>query len=436
MVYIPNSFDVMRLIASICCILSICSFIPSVWAAGDMAPDLKNGTFWKLPKAELFGKYFNGEVGSWVDQEKTQMRIAKPNIKIGDLSLGELLIHWENSAPQMMTIMMYNKGDNGAIGKSEFESRLERIKEALSFFTGVQPKEYRASRKEAVVKVNGWSWVWDQGAISLEINTSREGKEFEAEFIRMKVGPTEDSIARGDVSSRASKADIKQNVKKEGKRVVIQRIPMVDQGQKGYCVVATAARIFAYYGMDYVDQHELASLANTSANGGTSPEVMAENLKKIGTRFQIRVKVLDSMTDTRDFKNLLKAYNRAASKLKKPKIENEYDWNGFWNNANGEVLKLARAGSPSQVNKWLNAIKPYISAGVPVLWSVQLGLVPEPMRISQTRGGHLRLIIGFDEEKKTIIFSDSWGAAHTEKEMPIEDAVTITTGRRIMQPSR
>lgn len=69
---------------------------------------------------------------------------------------------------------------------------------------------------------------------------------------------------------------------------------MVDQGQKGYCVVATAARIFAYYGMDYVDQHELASLANTSADGGTNTAAMAENLKKIGTRFQIRIKVLDS----------------------------------------------------------------------------------------------------------------------------------------------
>lgn len=57
---------------------------------------------------------------------------------------------------------------------------------------------------------------------------------------------------------------------------------MVDQGQKGYCVVATAARIFAYYGMDYVDQHELASLANTSADGGTNTAAMAENLKKSG----------------------------------------------------------------------------------------------------------------------------------------------------------
>lgn len=75
----------------------------------------------------------------------------------------------------------------------------------------------------------------------MEVNSSREGREFEAEFIRLKLGPTEASIARPDTSSRAKKADIKQHVKKEGKRIVIQDIPMVDQGQKGYCVVATAA---------------------------------------------------------------------------------------------------------------------------------------------------------------------------------------------------
>jgi len=426
----------MRFISAILPFLSVCCLLPSAWGAGNMAPDLKSGAFWKLPQPDLFGKYFNGEPGGWVDKGKTQLRIAKPSIKIGDMSLGEMLVNWKDGAPQSMTVMMYNKGDNGAIGKDEFDKRLELIKESLTALTGIQPKEYRASRKEAVVKVNGWSWIWDNGAITLEINTSREGREFEAEFIRMKAGPTEDSIARGDASSRARKADIKQHVRKEGKRVVIQDIPMVDQGQKGYCVVATAARIFAYYGMDYVDQHELASLANTSADGGTNTAAMAENLKKIGTRFQIRIKVLDSLANSRDFRNLLKAYNRAASKQKKEKVENEHDWSGFWDNADGEVLKLARAGSPSQVDRWLNAIRPYIMAGIPVFWSVQLGIVPEPLRLSQTRGGHLRLIIGFDEEKKTLIFSDSWGAAHTEKEMPLADAIAITTGRQVMQPSK
>lgn len=426
----------MRFISSTLSLFVSLCFLPCAWGAGDLSEDLKSGTFWSQPQAELFGKYFNGERGNWVGNGKTRLRIAKPAVKIGGISLGEMLVDWKDGVPRSMTVMMYNKGDNGAIDKEEFEMRVERIREALTSLADVQPEEYRASRREAVVKVNGWSWIWDKGAIAMETSISRDGREFEAEFIRLKAGPTEASIARADASSRAKKADIKQHVKKEGKRVVIQDIPMVDQGEKGYCAVATAARIFAYYGMDYVDQHELASLANSSAEGGTRAGEMAENLKKIGARFQIRVRVLDSLTDYRDFRSLVKAYNRAASKLKKEKMDDECDWPFFWANADGEVLRRARAGSPSQVDRWLNSIRPYITAGIPVLWSVQLGILPEPLRLTQTGGGHLRLIIGFDEEKKTLIFSDSWGAEHTEKEMPLVDAIAITTGRQVMQPSK
>lgn len=426
----------MRFVSSALSVFAAFCLLPCAWGGGDMSADLKSGTFWSQSQADLFGKFFNGERGNWVDKEKTRLRIARPGVKLAGMKLGEMLVNWKDGIPQSMTVMVYNKGDNGAIDKEEFEKRVEHVREALTSLTGVQPAEYRASRREAVVKVNGWSWIWDKGAVAVETSSSRDGREFEAEFIRLKAGPTEASIARADASSRARKADIKQHVKKEGKRVVIQDIPMVDQGQKGYCVVATAARIFAYYGMDYVDQHELASLANSSAEKGTSPAEMAENLKKIGARFQIRVRVLDSLTDYRDFRNLVKAYNRAASRLKKEKMDDECAWPFFWANADGEVLRQARAGSPSQMDKWLNAIRPYITAGIPVLWSVQLGLLPEPLRLTQTGGGHLRLIIGFDEEKKTIIFSDSWGAEHSEKEMPLADAIAITTGRQVMQPSK
>lgn len=417
-------------------VLVFCHLVSVALGGGDMGADLKSGSFWGKHQHELFAQYFNGEQGGWVDKEKTQLRLPKSGIKMGAMSLGEILVHWKGETPQSMTIMLYNKGDNGVVGKEEFEKHLERIKAALDELSGVKAKEYRASRREAVVKVNGWSWVWDKGAAVVEFSTSKEGREFEAEFIRLKIGPTEASIARADTSARATKSDVKQHVKKEGKRVVIQDIPMVDQGEKGYCVVATAARMFAYYGMDYVDQHELASLGNTDASGGTSVAAMSEALKKIGARFQIRVKTLDSVIELREFKGLLKSYNRSASKLKKGKMNEECDWNMFWEGADADVLRAARAGNQSQMDKWINNIRPYIMAGIPVLWSVQLGIVPEPVGLFQTRGGHLRLIIGFDEEKKTVIFSDSWGAQHTEKEMPVADAMAITTGRRVMQPSK
>ena len=135
-----------------------------------MAPDLKSGSFWSSSREDLFGKYFNGEAGGWVDKEKTQLRMARPRIKIGEISLGETLVNWKDDTPQSMTVMIYNKGDNGAIDRDEFETRLERVKAALDTLTGVKSKEYRASRREAVVKVNGWSWVWDKGAAVVEMN--------------------------------------------------------------------------------------------------------------------------------------------------------------------------------------------------------------------------------------------------------------------------
>jgi hypothetical protein len=43
---------------------------------------------------------------------------------------------------------------------------------------------------------------------------------------------------------------------------------MVDQGDKGYCVVASVERVMRYYGAA-VDQHELAQVANSDAAIGT-----------------------------------------------------------------------------------------------------------------------------------------------------------------------
>ncbi len=417
-------------------LVSVSCLMPAAYAGGDMGEDLKSGAFWKLTKQELIRKYANGERGGWVDKAQTKMRLPKPDIKLSGLSIGETIMNWKDAAMEDMVIMVYNKGDDGAVDKSSFNSRLKTVKDTVSRLTGVEPKEYKTGRGEAVVKVKGWIWVWEKGAIVVEANASNDRNGFEAEFIRMKLGPNQDAVAR-DKSNRASRSAISKNLEKKGKRMIIKNVPMIDQGEKGYCAVATVARIFSYFGIEHVDQHEIASLANASAEGGTDPMEMMDNLKSQAVKFHVRIRQLDSIREVKDFARLLKAYNRAAKKQKKPTVnEHSLNFSGFWESADADVLRASRAGGTGQVSKWVNSVKQYISAGVPVLWSVQLGIVPEPMRISQERGGHMRLIIGIDEEKQTIIFSDSWGARHEEKEMPLKDAIAITTGLWAMQPSQ
>ena len=76
-----------------------------------------------------------------------------------------------------------------------------------------------------------------------------------------------------------------------------------------------------------------------------------------------------------------------------------------------------------------------LTALVPVGWCLQLGMFKEP-KIPQTGGGHMRLIIGYNDKKDTIIYSDSWAAGHGKKEMPIANAYCMTNVLLAMPPTR
>ena len=55
----------------------------------------------------------------------------------------------------------------------------------------------------------------------------------------------------------------------------------------------------------------------------------------------------------------------------------------------------------------------------------------------QTRGGHMRMIIGYKLEKNLvtqILFTDSWGSGHELKRMGAYDAYDVTIGLYSMAP--
>ena len=41
--------------------------------------------------------------------------------------------------------------------------------------------------------------------------------------------------------------------------------------------------------------------------------------------------------------------------------------------------------------------------------------------------GHLRLIVGYNEEKSEIIYSDTWGLKHKYKHAPLHEAFVATS---------
>jgi hypothetical protein len=199
--------------------------------------------------------------------------------------------------------------------------------------------------------------------------------------------------------------------------------------------VATAARVLNYYGVP-ADQHEMAQVAgNNAGGGGTNPDEMVEALKKLSGKYKTRFNsVFDVDYSSRKYASFMRKYNSAARKMDKKTLDTDR-FIYFLGSLDPEVLREVSGKGPG-FDRFMRVIKENIDEGVPVMWGLQLGLYPENgEKTPQVSGGHMRLIIGYNEEKNEIIFSDSWGAGHEKKRMAAPDACAATMGLYLLKPA-
>ncbi len=386
---------------------------PVKWAA--------DGSLWEKAAAEAVRALFDGQKCSRVDERHIRI-LRSTTLTMGKLPLGDITLEITEGGRRFASLSttLYNKGDDGEIEKQAFEHRLKESVELLNAYMGAEGEEHRQGRKETGVRTRAWAWQNDDCAALLEAASTGKGKKYVAEFIRLSMAPTVDALERGGARNAAKKADLKVNVERESNGDVwIKNIPMVDQGEKGYCVPATVSRVFAYYGMDGVDQHALAALCKSSQNGTTADD-MAKALKSICIPFHMTVKALEWVGIQDVIKRLQKKVNRSGEMPDDREVV---------------MMMLEDIGKhPGSMNKGLNEIKRQIDAGIPVVWAVVLGIFPE-QNIPQTVGGHMRLIIGYNEKNNTIIYSDSWGIRHAKKSMPMKQACAMSFRLWVLRPT-
>ena len=237
-------------------------------------------------------------------------------------------------------------------------------------------------------------------------------------------------------TASVKRADLVKSVKREASGdVFIPDIPMVDQGDKGYCAVATAARVLNYYGVP-ADQHEMAQVSgNAAGGGGTNPDEMEEAMRKISGKYRTRFQTqLDLDYSSRKYQSFMRKYNSSAKKLDKKVLDTD-NYIYLMNGLDPEVLREVN-GKGTSFEKFMRIVRENVDKGVPVMWALQLGMFPENgEKAKQAGGGHMRLITGYNIGKNEIIFSDSWGAGHEMKRMAAPDASAATMGLYLLQPA-
>lgn len=407
---------------------------------------------WQITQ-DQFQKHFAPVRFQWLSDKRDQARFFGAGLSLwqGSVPVTEAIVEFTAEGnPARMTFSIYNRGDSVAAlepSRNEFEERVTKLKTTLDGLLGT-PGAERGKDKTSAVAAEGFVWTKAPSTYLLEYSFQREMKSraipFRPEFIRLRVAPALAgapglaAAAQPAQNAPVTKGALLANLKKEENGdVLIANVPMVDQGPKGYCAVATAERVFKYYGIP-VDQHEMAQVADSSSDGGTSPSKMYEALNKLEGRLRVRVRVVENW-DYKNFTSMVSDYNREAKRASKPEVSPE-PRNGtiyldeIYGAMDGEVLKTSRTSRDrSGYGKFQRGIAGLVDQGIPVMWSVILGLLPEP-EIPQANGGHMRLIIGYNPKTEEILYSDSWGAAHAVKRMPMANAFTMTTGIYYMEP--
>jgi len=348
----------------------------------------------------------------WLTSQHDRARFTRRpfgNVRVGlsllsgKVAAEEVLLDFEGGVLKRATASIYNRGDAGPMTKEAFERLIAQCGKEIGQQLQVTPKRQTQPQGSALKNV-GWIWSAAGADVLMEHNDLTAATKSAAvvpEYLRIKIAPSNNRdwsmgvSTLGRSTSTLTKRDLLRRVVKIGKTGArIEGVPMVDQGEKGYCVLASFQRLFEFYQIP-CDQHELAQLLGSSPESGTSGEAIERRIGALDRRFETRFQVLIGRTMN----------PKDAEKL--------------------DAKRFARM------------VKTQIDRGMPLLWAMRLGIADEdpPLpRRGQISGGHMRMIIGYDEEADQILFTDSWGAGHELKRMKTADAFRSTDGLFVVQP--
>lgn len=402
---------------------------------------IQSNELWTAVPADFVKQ--NGTLGfHWVSKAREAAETTQKQLTLFGVPVCQAVARFDSETLRGLTVSLYNRGDAGDLQKEKFEGLLRKCVDGLSNATKSKPF-VRGKDAASAVKAEGVQWQTTSTKFLLEYSFTREVKTrnipFRAEFVRLEITPVETQQGLLDsnlVIEKPGKFSGPSHVKRDANGDVrIEGIPMVDQGTKGYCVVASVERVMRYYGIP-TDEHELAQIANTSSTEGTTYRAMFEALKKLSNRLRIKTRELDGL-DIKEIETLVTDYNRAAKRGHRAEQLNLYGegsgLSDIYQQMEPELLREVRTKNQAHASRFQRQIQTHIDMGIPLLWSVMLGVVKEGKN-PQSVGGHTRLIIGYNLKTNEVLYSDSWGLGHELKRMSLADAWTMTTQMHTVEP--
>jgi len=244
-------------------------------------------------------------------------------------------------------------------------------------------------------EVHRWNWKGHAILFSAPRN----------EYAAIRIVPSNVADHAGDVGNmdrETIKEELSKRIfKRDSGDVVLQQIPMVDQGPKGYCVPATWERYMRYVDVP-ADMYVLAMLGNTNLGGGASIEAIRAGVNDYVESYGRRIEIADVPLD---IVHVSKFIDQGLPLM----------WTCFVQKDVEKNINL-HTGQRKTVTDW-DAYKTTLKEG-------DKGLVIDPQ--AARFNGHMRMIIGYNPQTNELAISDSWGEHYAERWITVKEAQTTT----------
>ncbi len=372
-------------------------------------PFWHNASLWEDADTELAGRL------KWPEESRTRFKSSfrlypSKDYRILGRQPYSATLYADDGKPEIISIVFANSGDIFGHGDpaltGERSSRVDTsplqkaidadasaIEELLTGMLGApQRAQFGTGRqtREDVLR-----WDWNGHALLLSV---QEGSYVGLRLIRPEFADQRGRVER--VSGRDLRTSLADRVKRrDNGDVIVTDIPMVDQGPKGYCVPATWERYLRYLGIP-ADMYILARAGGTSAGGGTYLHLMNKGVEDYVRRNNRLIEDVRGRMEIRSFARYIDA--------------------GFplmWTMDVNPVLNVEmteRSAMRATSQDW-------------DAWKAKMDEIRAKYRDIRRLegGGHMCMIIGYNETTGEIAISDSWGGQFEERWMLIEEAQAV-----------
>jgi len=268
----------------------------------------------------------------------------------------------------------------------------DQIEQTLKDLLGNYTKQRFGEGKKTTEWVKTWHWTNHVFLLSEQKDAS-----LSLRIVSPACAETRGKAER--VTDTDLKAELKTRVvRRDNGDVVVTGIPMIDQGQKGYCVPTTWARYLRYMGIA-ADEYVLANAAQTKKGGGTSNVQMLAAVTQMVKQNRRTIKTLTGRI----------TLNQVAKYIDDglPIMWSMYSVGPF-----EDVGQSADRMGNETPEAWKQSLKTARKA------AKQLKTEPDKT--------HICMIIGYNPRTDEIATSDSWGLRHAEKWYTLDEVQAVS----------